>query len=261
VTWIVFEWREALRLGRRIAPFALCGWFAYNAWQAIAGVTWDWPAHLDTVGVDGRLYYRAAVAFLAGRDPWTAYTATNTWPPSGQWIHELFTGPPPTVLAFVPFAWVPETAFVVGWLALTVAAAVYTIRRLGLPLWWLLFPPMVTGIVAGNPHVVCLALILSSSTWLGALATPMKAYAVVPMVTERQWGALAVLTAGVGLSLVIFWPLWGQYIAEFSTIGSWLVGTTHGGFSAARDPRLLVATAAALGALALLDYRAVGMIT
>ena len=104
--------------------------------------------HLDTVGIDGRLYYRAAQTWLAGGDPWTAYTATNTRPPSGQYIHEMFVGPPPTVLAFVPFVWIPETLFVVGWLAVTVAAAVYTIRRLGLPIWWLLFPPLMEGLIA-----------------------------------------------------------------------------------------------------------------
>jgi len=257
--WAIVEWRRLLAFGRRAAPFALAAWFAYWAWRAIAGVFWDWPVHLDTVGIDGRLYYRAAQTWLAGGDPWTAYTATNTWPPSGQYIHEMFVGPPPTVLAFVPFVWIPETLFVVGWLAVTVAAAVYTIRRLGLPIWWLLFPPMVTGIVSGNPHVVALALLLCGSDRVRWLAAPMKAYAMIPMVAERQWRSLVILGAAGLASVLLFWPLWSHYFAIAGTLQSWLIGAgTHGGYSAARDPRLFVLTAAALAALALVDRRASG---
>jgi len=238
---------------------ALALWFAYNAWHAIEGIFWQWPAHLDTVGVDGRLYYRAAQTWLSGGNPWTASTATNTWPVSGAHIHELFAAPPPTVIAFVPFVWIPETLFVVGWLGLTVAAAIYTIRRLHLPIYWLLFPPMVTGIVAGNPHVVCLALLLCSSKWLPALAAPMKAYAVIPMVVERQWRALVLLAVIGAASVVLFWPLWSQYRAEAGSIEAWITGPgTNGGFSAARDPRLFALAAAALGLLALFDRRAAG---
>jgi len=198
------------------------------------------------------------VTWLGGGDPWTAYTTTNAWPPSGQYIHFLFTGPPPTVLAFVPFAWMPESLFVVGWLALTVVAAVYTLRRLHLPAWWLLFPPMAQGILVANPHVVCLALLLSGSPWLGALAAPMKAYAMIPMIGERQWRALAVLAVAVAISVVAFWPLWSQYLADYSQVQGWLVGATHGGFSATRDVRLFAITAGALCLLALVDRRAAG---
>src|SRR5450830_1845858 len=188
---------DAFARATTAAHVVLALWFAYWAWQTVAGIFTDCPAHLDTVGIDGRLYYRAAATFVAGGDPWTAASAqtlTNTWPPSSALVHFLFTGPPPTVLAFVPFVWIPEDAFVVGWLGLSVAAAVYTTRRLHLPLWWILFPPLVSGLVVGNPQIVCLALLLSGSTWLQSLAAPMKAYAVIPMVGERQWRALTVLT-------------------------------------------------------------------
>ena len=241
------------------AHVALALWFAWNAFHAIEGVLWQWPAHLDTVGVDGRLYYRAAHMWLSGGDPWTAYTQTNTWPVSGQYIHELFTGPPPTVLAFVPFTWIPEDLFTVGWLGLTVAATVYALRRLGLPIWWLLFPPVVTGIVSGNPHMVALAVLLCGSNKLRWLAVPLKAYAVFPMLAERQWRALGILAAIVGASVVVFLPLWVQYRLDYAQVNEWLTGPgTAGGFSATRDPRLFALTAAALGALALIDRRAAG---
>jgi hypothetical protein len=267
VWWAVFEYDRIVRVAlpiwrsprvRRLATAGLFLWFAYWAWHSVGGTFSEWPNHLDTVGVDGRLYYRAASTWVAGGDPWTAYTTTNTWPVSGAYIHFLFTGPPPTVLAFVPFVWIPESAFVIGWFALTVGAAIYTLRRLGLPLWWLLFPPMATGILVANPHVVALALLLSSSHWLQALASPIKAYALIPLVGERRWRALGILGVTGAVSLVAFWPLWSSYISEYPAISSWLAGATHGGFSAARDPALLAVAIVLLAALALIDRREAG---
>ena len=240
---------------RRLGSALLFAWFAYWTWQVIGDNFGQWPYHLDVVGTDGRLYYRAAQVWLAGGDPWTAYVTQNSFPLSGLWVRFLFTGPPPTVLAFVPFAWIPEPIFVIAWLGATVVAALYTLRRLHLPVWWILFPPLAQGIFVANPHVVCLALLLSGSKWLQALAAPMKAYAVIPMVGERQWRALAILAVGGAATVVLFWPLWTQYAADYSSTQDWIVGATHGGFSAARDPRLLVVALAAIGVLALMDLR------
>jgi len=258
LTWDGYEWRRAVRTARRLAPLALFVWFAYWGWQSIAGTFTEWPAHLDTLGVDGRLYHRAAAAWLAGGDPWAAYTTTNTWPAGGSLVHFLFTGPPPTVLAFVPLAWIPETPFVVGWFALTVGAAVYALRRLRLPVWWLLFPPMAQGILVANPQVVCLALLLSSSNWLRAAAAPVKAYAVIPMVGERQWRALGILAVAVAASVALFWPLWSRYVADFASTSAWLSDATHGGWSASRDLLLWIVAAVLVAVLALFSLRDAG---
>jgi hypothetical protein len=243
---------------KRLGSLALACWFAYFAWQVVGGTFTDLPYHLDTLGIDGRIYYRAGATLLAGGDPWSAYASTNTWPPSSLHIHFFFTGPPPTALAFAPFGWIPETPFLVGWMLLTLGAAIYTLRRLKLPIWWLLFPPLVQGILAANPHILCLALLLSGSSWLRALAVPMKAYAVIPMVTERQWRAIALVAVGAGVSLLVFWPLWAQYVADYAGVSDWIAGATHGGFSATRDPRLWAVTAVAIGLLATVDQRAAG---
>jgi hypothetical protein len=243
----------ALRFAWQAALFC---WFAYWTYRAVGDNFL--PNHQETIGIDGRLYYRAAQTWLSGGDPWTAYTQTNTWPPGPQLVTFFFTGPPPTVLAFAPFTVFPEALFVPAWLGLTVAAAVYTLRRLSLPIWWLLFPPLAAGIVVGNPQVVCLALLLSGSNVLRALAVPMKAYAVFPLFGEGRWRALAILVIAGGISLVAFWPLWSQYVTDYRAIQDWLVGATHGGFSATRDPRLFAITAAAIVALAVIDRRAAG---
>jgi hypothetical protein len=256
--WNSYDWRRSVLMAQRIAPLVLFIWFVYWGWGSIAGTFTSWPAHLDTIGIDGRLYYRAAVAFLAGGDPWQAYTATNTWPPGPSQAHFLFTGPPPTVLAFVPFTWIPETPFVIGWFGLSVAAAIYTLRRLRLPVWWILFPPMMQGLLVANPQIVCLALMLASSNWLRALAAPMKAYAVIPMVGLRQWRALAILAVAGLVSLVLCWPLWSRYASEFQANSTWLVGATNGGWSAASEPLLWVVAAILLAILAVTNWRDAG---
>lgn len=248
-------WSRAVMVGH----VALALWFAYWAWRSVAGMTWQWPGHLDQVGVDGRLYFRAAQTWLSGGDPWSAYTQTNPWPIEGAPIRELFTAPPSTLLAFVPFVWLPEEGFVAGWMMLTLLSALYTVRRLKLPIYWLLFPPMVTGVVAGNPHVVALAMLLCGSNWVRAIAAPMKAYAAIPMLAERQWRAIAILGIAGTVSLLAFWPLWHEYLGRVGQIGAWIAGPgTDGGFSAARDPRLFVITVTALGLLAIIDRRAAG---
>jgi hypothetical protein len=261
LTWTSFDWRRCMAAAQRIAPVVLFIWFAYWGWSSIAGSFTAWPAHLDTIGIDGRLYYRAAAAWLSGNDPWQAYTTTNTWPPGTQQIHFLFTGPPPTVLAFAPLVWIPEDAFVVGWLGVTVAAAFYTLRRLRLPFWWVLFPPMMQGILYANPQVVCLALMLAGSSWLRALAAPMKAYAVIPLAMTRQWRPLAILGGACLVSVVAFFPLWVRYAGDFASTSKWLVDTTEGGWSASREPLLWVFAAILIALLALMNLREAGWLS
>ncbi|MGA3031172.1 MAG: hypothetical protein ABSE58_10665 [Candidatus Limnocylindrales bacterium] len=253
--WAGFDWRRALRIAGQIA---LAAWFAYWAWQTIRPYFESFPYHLDMLGFDARIYLHAAQAWLAGGDPWTAYASQHSWAAGAPDVAYYFTGPPPTVLAFVPFSWLPDSAFTVGWMALTIGAAFYTIRRLSLPAWWVLFPPLAQAVFVGNPHVVCLALILSGSSVLRAIAPAAKAYAVLPMIAERQWHALGLFAVAGALSVVILWPLWAQYATDYPQIQAWITNATWGGFSAARDPRLFVIVAAALGALWLVDRRAVG---
>jgi hypothetical protein len=253
--WAGFDWRRALRLG---AQLGLAAWFAYWAWQTIRFYFESFPYHLDMLGFDARLYLHAAQTWLAGGDPWTAYASQHSWAAGAPDAAYYFTGPPPTVLAFVPFSWLSDGVFTVGWMALTIGAAFYTLRRLRLPAWWILFPPLAQAVFVGNPHVVCLALILSGSSVLQSIAPAAKAYAVLPMIGERQWRALGLFAVAGALSVVILWPLWAQYVTDYPQIQAWISRATWGGFSATRDPRLFAVVATALGALWLVDRRAAG---
>jgi hypothetical protein len=236
-------WRKLVHAAGHVA---LCGWFAY--W--VRDSCWSIPTD-GRLGIDGRIYYRAAQAWLGGHDPWVAGVPVNGF-------RFDFAGPPPTVLAFAPLAVLPEDVFTALWLTITVAAAVYTIRRVRRPMWWLLFPPLVQGVLVGNPQVLCLAVLLAGSDWLRSLAIPLKAYAALPMLAELRWRALGILAAASALSFALWPGLWLTYLGEFGTISARIAAESFGGFSATRDTTLLVVTAVAIGALALIDRRAAG---
>jgi hypothetical protein len=225
---------------------ALFGWFAYWARDAC----WSIPTD-GRLGIDGRIYYRAAQAWLEGHDPWAAGVPVDGF-------RFDFAGPPPTVLAFAPFAVLPEDVFNVLWLGLSLAAAVYTLRRVHLAIWWLLFPPLAQGLLVGNPQVVCLGVLLAGSDWLRSLAVPLKAYAALPMLAERRWRALGILAAASAVSMALWPGLWLTYASEFGAISTRIAAESFGGFSATRDTNLLIVTVAAVGALALIDLRSAG---
>jgi hypothetical protein len=225
---------------------ALLAWFLYWAY----GATWSIPTD-GRLGIDGRIYYRAAMAWTSGLDPWAAGVAVNGFSFD-------FAGPPPTVLVFVPFAWLSEDVFNGAWLGLSLAAALFTLHRLRLPLWWLAFPPVAQAVLVGNPQVVCLAVLVAGSNVLASLAIPFKAYAALPLLGERRWRPLAILAAACAVSAVLWPGLWLTYLREFGSISERLGAESFGGFSATRDPRLLALTLAALGALAVVDRRAAG---
>src|ERR1035437_8659752 len=84
-----------------------------------------------------------------------------------------------------------------------------------------------------------------------AVATQRKA---IPRMTSRPFLPLA--TSVIGAHGVRCSGCGQTYAADYSKVQDWLVGFTGGGYSATRDPRLFAITAASIGALLLLDYRA-----
>ena len=234
------------RLLHAVVQVTLLAWFLYWA----NGATWSIPTD-GRLGIDGRIYYRAAVAWVGGGDPWAAGVAVNGFSFD-------FAGPPPTVLVFVPFAWLSEDVFNGAWLALSLGAALFTLHRLRLPLWWLSFPPVAQAVLVGNPQVVCLAVLVAGSNVFASLAIPFKAYAALPLLGEFRWRPIAILAAACSASLALWPDLWLTYLREFGAISTRLTTESFGGFSATRDPLLFALTVAALVALAFVDRRAAG---
>jgi len=165
-----------------------------------------------TVGIDLRIYRDAATLALNGGNPWNAT-------PGGGY----FAAPPPTLLFYLPTAFVSLPLATIAAIAIGVASGVWIIRRLDLPGWWLLFPPLVESIVAGNPDAPVLALVLLKGPAAG-LGAGLKAYAAIPLLAQRRWRAIAVSCAVVALSL----PLWPDFIASLDTIGQAFSNQTVG---------------------------------
>lgn len=229
-----------------VATWGLLAWFVA---LDVSHLLVELPV-AQPLGHDAIIYARGAAAFLAGGSPWDAYLQGGT-----NIAH--FAGLPPTVIAFLPFAGLPEPLTGLIWVALAMAASVAVLRRLRLPPWWLAFPPLVEGIYSGNPHLAVLFLVVCLPAW-SWLAPVLKVYAVVPMIGERQWRSLALAGLVFAASLVLVPGLWSTYGEGFTAISARLQVEAFGGFSAYRDPLLLAITLGALALLALVDLRAAG---
>ena len=148
---------------------------------------------LDTFGIDLRIYRAAAEVALRGGDPWAASVEGLT-----------FAGPPPTLLAYLPAAVLPEVVALALYGAIGLGAALVTLRTLRLPLWWLLFPPISDSLIVWNPDIVVIALLVAAPR-LASLAVVVKVYAAVPLLLTGRWRALL-----GGLLLVLlsvpWWP-------------------------------------------------------
>jgi hypothetical protein len=183
-------------------------------------------------GYDGMLYRTATVSWMQGLDPWAAPV-----------VGAAFAAPPPTLLAMVPFAVIPEPVARVTLLVLGVVASVWMIRRLKLPIWWLAFPPLVDGLYIGNPHIFIAPLLVAG---LAPIAGFLKLYALAVPALRLDVRALVI----TGVLLVVTIPLlpWGQFIADWPQINDALRRQAGGtGLSVWATPWLLpVAVGAAV---------------
>jgi hypothetical protein len=226
--------------------FGLPAWFA--AMTAVhLGTT---STTREAIGLDARIYYRGAAAWVHGGDPWSAFAQM-----AGGHYH--FAGAPPTVELVAPFALVSEAAFVAIAMLASFFAAVYILRRLNLPGSWLLFPPLAQALISANPQLVVLALLLATWPVLHGLAPMLKVYAIVPVLIEMRWKAIAASTALLLISVLLAPDLWLDYISRFAAISERLNLEAAGGFSAWGLPATALAmVVGALVVLAVLDRRA-----
>lgn len=203
---------------------------AWNAW------TQSW------LGVDAQIYYRGSAAWLAGESPWSAVVYSL-----GQPAH--YSALPTTVVLLAPATSLPEPAFVPLFLVASAIAAWYVIRKLGLPWYYLAFPPLFQGVQTGNPNVVLLALLLTGVPFLEALAPILKVYAAIPIVGRLRLRSAAWAAAFVVLTLPAM-LLWVEYFATFMARSGRLLEEASGGWSAPlAGPVETVVTAIAVGLL------------
>jgi hypothetical protein len=156
------------------------------------------------IGSHATIYTAATRAWLAGGDPW------SVGPPE-----VVFAGPPPMLAMFLPFVWLSDDAIRLVWVAGSVAIAAWMLRRLGLPGYWIGFPPLFDVLVLGHPEVVVIALLLFGGV-LGGLAMIVKPYLALALLAERRWRAIAVgLIAFVATLPFLPWP---RFLAELPMI-------------------------------------------
>ena len=186
---------------------------------------------------DAVLYSDAAKAWLTGADPWLVTEAGTA-----------FGAPPPTLLLYVPFAFLPSVLTALIWLGIDLLAVAFVIRRLHLPWWWGLFPPLAQAILPANPEPLVVACLVASGPVANAIAPLVKIYALAPLFGERRWRPIIIGVAVLSISAAIL-P-WGMFIHDLPLVTATLVAQTAS-LSAFDVPLLLP--------LALVGLAAVGL--
>jgi hypothetical protein len=214
----------------RWLPFWFFAWSAFRVYQlSWDGRTWD----TSFLGRDFRIYRNAAVALVNGGDPWTAADHWNGF----DWH---FAALPTAAQLFVPFAVLPETLGMALFFGLSLGVAWLALRRLKLPAWWLLFPPLAEGLLAVNPQILVFGLLIVGGPLARALAVGLKVYAAVPMLARRETVAAAATIALLAASVALGLDIWSTYLGQFGAISARAVQESQGGVSAALllDPKV-----------------------
>jgi hypothetical protein len=204
---------------------------------------------LQIVGFDAHIYYRGSAAWLAGQDPWATSAILGGHPFN-------YAGLPPTVILLSPLTFLPEEAFVWLWLVLSFVASIVVVRALRLPIVWIVYPPMLFGVMSANPNVVLLAVLLAGGKWGGAVASLIKIIAIPPLFGERRWSGLLLAVAAFGATVVLFPGLWLSFLQQAGAVQNTINAQSDGGFSAWGRPLVLIPTVVALIVLARIDLRA-----
>jgi hypothetical protein len=188
----------------------------------------------DPLGLDAIIYTEAARRLLAGENPWRTEVFDIT-----------FAAPPPSLLPYLPVVWLPDV--VVGALGVGVAllSAIYAIRKLRLPMWWLLFPPTALGIAAGSSTLPMLALLVRGGVFADAAASIARVYTFLPLAFfPARWRG-----AGLGILVIVLtapFLAWPTYIEERAHVAEILRDQSGGGISATAFPILIPVAIVAL---------------
>jgi hypothetical protein len=200
------------------------------AWFVVIDLLWI--AKPDALGIDARHYQRAADAWLAGADPWAVTEAGIP-----------FAAGPHTLLFYAPTSVLPLPVSTALWMVAGIVASAWLVRRLGLPWWWLAFPPLVHAMWNGNPQSIALALLVLGGPAAASIAVGLKLYAAIPLLP--RWRDLIVACAFLAVTLLVV-P-WRQYLDVGLGVASHLDTAWDG--SAWRLPILVPIVLAALWVL------------
>ena len=198
-------------------------WFTIMSVRRVIGPAIVGPVDL---GWDAVAYTRAARALLDGGNPWTVGIPNAT-----------YAAPPPSLIPFLPFAYLPEPIVQAFWVGLNILSAIYVLRTLRLQAWWLLFPPLLLAIVAGSSALPLVALLVRGGVVAEATAVVGRVYSAIPLLVLGKWWPL-LLAAGAILVTAPFLA-WDQFIRDLPTINALLAAQSGGGNSAFAVPILI----------------------
>ena len=201
------------------------------------------------LGADAQLYYRASALWLAGGSPYDAIHEHL-----GKVFH--YVALPTTTVLFAPATVLPETVFAFVWVVVQAGAALYVVWRLRLAWWWVAFPPLVHGVLAGNPSPVLLALLIATRPVAAALAVLIKVYALLPVLGERRWRAILIAGALTLVTVVLAPAAWAEFVTGSGGRTGRLLTESSGGYSAFGNPILMLGAAGAVLLIARRDIRA-----
>jgi hypothetical protein len=138
-----------------------------------------------------------------------------------------------------PFAILPEAVAIPIFMAISLAAVGFAVRRLRLPSYWVLFPPLVDALIVGNPNAMLVALLMTRLAPVGVFA---KIYGIIPVLAAGRWRLVAV----TGVLLVATAPLlpWSTYIGHWDDLRQLQIAASEN--LSAWDTPLLVPTIVAL---------------
>ena len=242
------EWAWKLdQLVRFFWPIGLAAWFLWNSWERVTFFidrTFPW-------GIDAKIYYRGAWAWLHGGNPWDA--GVNVL---GTTFH--YAGTPVTTVVYAPFTLLPEDLFTFLAVMAGFASAIFVVWRLRLGWYWLLFPPLAEGLFSANPQILLMGLLLVGWGPASALATMLKVYAFAPLFGEGRWRHIALAIVANAVTIVIATDLWRAWLGDSDAINNRLLREAFGGFSAFGDWVLFGVLFVALLLLAVRDRRAAG---
>jgi|GEM_PF-788002 len=241
--------RSLLALWARAGSFVMAAWFGTISAYYLVGPP-IFRGDPPLLGWDAIAYTHAAQALLAGGDPWTT-----------EALGIFFAAPPPSLLPYLPFAALPDIAVAAAWVAIGLLSSIYAIRKLRLPWWWLLFPPVVLGTAAGSTAPLVLALLVRGglAQELGrdvrgiaanAAAVVLRVYVALPLLLLGRWRALVVAAAALALTAPFL--AWPTFIADLPAVQRAIVNQAGGGVSATVSPVLV---GVALVALVVLGRR------
>jgi hypothetical protein len=185
-------------------------------------------------GAHASIYTDAARTWLSGGNPWLVGPDAA-----------VFAGPPPMLLPFVPFIALPLDMTRLVWVVGGLLLMAWTLRRIGLPPYFLVFPPIFQVVLVGHPETLVLWLLVLGGPASG-LITLIKPYAGVALVAERRWAAIALAGAAVLVSVPLL-P-WALFFEELPRIASNLARQSNGD-SVFGQPVLMVVVLVALASI------------